>query len=159
MLSGCSNKIEDNEKNNTNNIESNEIKSKQNQFLEDKGYKIISSNGVVESYILGSDTLVGPNYGLIWGIQSVTVDDYIGKTIDTYGFIVKNHKLDTIGDKNETLVWLLVCEGEIIGGYSLPNSSEPLYGGVYSIDGETLEEVTGIDFQTWREEWEGKYKK
>ena len=70
---------------------------------------------------------------------------------------MNNHKLDTLGDMDETLVWLNVCENEVVGGYSFPNNSENLYGGVYSIDGLTLEEVTGMDFPTWQKEWQKKY--
>lgn len=136
------------------------IKLTPEQFLKEKAYEIISSDGKVDSYKLGSETLVGPHFAPIWGMQNINVDSYIGKTIDTFGFIVKNHPLDRMSgnSKHQTRVWVLVCEGKVVGGYSLPDYDTPHNGGVYSIDGKTLEEVTGEDFQTWREKWEGKYK-
>ncbi|NLL05731.1 MAG: hypothetical protein GX270_08090 [Clostridiaceae bacterium] len=50
-------------------------------------------------------------------------------------------------------------DDKIIGGYSRINFKEVKAGAnIYSIDGRTLEEFTGLDFQTWRESWDKKYK-
>jgi len=96
-------------------------------------------------------------YSNSWGLQEIEASSYIGKQIDIYSYIVDNHPLDKLGDLNETKLWLMVCENEIIGGYSLQNNSVALYGGVYSLDGLTLEEFTGMDFPTWQEKWQNKY--
>jgi len=45
----------------------------------------------------------------------------------------------------------MVCENKAIGGYSLPD--EDLIGGVYSLEGKTLEEVTGLNYQDWLKKW------
>ena len=126
----------------------------QTKYLEDKGYNIIEENGKVSSYTLEKDILLKT---ICWGVQTFDIQPYIGKQIDTYSYIVDNHPLDKLGDLNQTKVWLLVCENEIIGGFSLHNTTDTQYGGVYSLDGHTLEEVTGMDYQDWREEWFAKY--
>lgn len=129
----------------------------QAEYLNEKGYNISKSNGIIDSYVLEKEILNKQPYSNIWGLQKIEVQPYFSKNIDIYSYVVNNHKLYTLGDMNETLVWLIVCENVIVGGYSLPNNSETLYGGVYSIDGLTLEEVTGMDFPTWQKEWQRKY--
>lgn len=128
---------------------------KTQQFLIEKGYKIIKIEGKVDSYELKKDTLLGPHYGIVWGVQSIDLQNLMGKKIDTYGFVVKKHPLDSAIDNNkcQTKVWVLVDEDKVVGGYSLPDYDEPYYGGVYSMDGKTLEEITGEDFQTWSKKW------
>lgn len=49
----------------------------------------------------------------------------------------------------------MFVDGEIIGGYSYPN--ENVYGAVSSLEGKSLEEVTGLTFLEWREDWADKY--
>jgi len=127
------------------------------EYLNGKGYNISKSKGIIDSYVLEKELLSKQLYSNIWGLQDIEIQTYFGKPIDVYSYIVNNHKLDTLGDMDGTLVWLIVCENKIVGGYSLPNNSETLYGGVYSIDGLTLEEVTGMDFPTWQKEWQKKY--
>jgi hypothetical protein len=50
----------------------------------------------------------------------------------------------------------MLSEGKVIGGYSFPNI-DGLAGSVYSLDGKTLEEVTGITFKEWSDNWKKKY--
>lgn len=151
-LSGCSNLAVDEEKN-----VSISIVEKQSEYLNENDYNIIKSNGITETYILQKSILTEQPHNIIWGLQNLNPEDYFEKTIDAYSYVVSNHKLDSYGDKEETQLWLLICEKEIIGGYSFPNNTEKLYGGVYSLEGLTLEEVTGMNFQTWSEKWMGKY--
>jgi len=47
---------------------------------------------------------------------------------------------------------------DVIGGYSIPDYQELHMGWVYSIDGETLEEMTGMSYPGWLEEWNKAYK-
>lgn len=49
----------------------------------------------------------------------------------------------------------MLSEGNIIGGYSYPNAN--VSGAFSSIDGKTLEEVTGLSFQQWQDNWKKKY--
>ncbi|MEG6616389.1 hypothetical protein V6C27_08160 [Peptococcaceae bacterium 1198_IL3148] len=50
----------------------------------------------------------------------------------------------------------MLSDGKIIGGYSCPNANV-VGASYYSIDGRTLEEVTGLSFQQWQENWKKKY--
>lgn len=74
--------------------------------------------------------------------------------ISVYSFTVTNHPLGTFDD-SKSKVSILLCEGKVIGGTSFPNTA--MDGAPYSLDGKTLEEVTGKSFQKWSEEWEKKY--
>jgi len=151
LLFGCNSKND--EENNTISIT-----EKQTEYLNTNNYDIVKSNGITETYILQKNILTEQPHNIIWGVQNLNPQDYLGKTIDVSSYLVSNHKLDSYGDKGQTHLWLLICEEEIIGGYSFPNNTETLYGGIYSLDGMTLEEITGLDFQTWSEDWMNKYK-
>jgi len=139
---------------------SEDIDKSPKELLESKGYEIILENGLVDTYELTKENLIKLPYANIWGLQSINPIEYIGKTINTYSFIVKNHKLDDMknNNKKETLVWVMTHDDKVIGGYSFPNYDVPHSGGVYSLEGETLEEVTKMDFQEWRENWENRFQ-
>jgi len=49
----------------------------------------------------------------------------------------------------------MLSEGNVIGGYSCPNDN--VVGACSSIDGKTLEEVTGLSFKEWQNNWKDKY--
>jgi hypothetical protein len=51
----------------------------------------------------------------------------------------------------------MMAESKVIGGYSYPNAK--IYGAISSLDGKTLEEVTGLSYQKWLESWAKKYGK
>jgi hypothetical protein len=48
-----------------------------------------------------------------------------------------------------------LAEGKVIGGYSFPNKE--MVGWYFSLDGKTLDEVTGLSFKEWSEKWKQKY--
>ena len=93
----------------------------------------------------------------IWGVQKEEPDKYFGKEITVYGFTVKNHPLEK--EYNiKTNVSIMLCEGKVIGGTSFPVQGKALLmGAPYSFDGKTLEEVTGMSFKEWTENWKKKY--
>ncbi|MEJ8544792.1 hypothetical protein [Brevibacillus borstelensis] len=128
-------------------------------FLNAKGYKIESSEGFVSSYTLTKEYLANDG-SHAWAYQAVNPDVYLGKEISLYKFIVSNHPLDLESPTDEydkTVIVLMTSGTEVIGGTSAPHSKELLLGGPYSLDGKTLEEVTGLSFQVWREQWVEKY--
>ncbi|ETT61218.1 hypothetical protein BSK66_23620 [Paenibacillus odorifer] len=134
--------------------------SKAEQFITDMGYLIISNEGIVSEYLLDKKLLTEMPYIQYWSVQSVDPIDYIGKEITTSKLIVKNHPLDNEKDntKKQTLIFLLEADDEVIGGYSFPDFDELHMGWVYTIDGKTLEELTGEAFPNWSKEWNLKYK-
>lgn len=54
---------------------------------------------------------------------------------------------------------VLLSDGEVIGGYSYPvkKDNAELMGGVYSLDGKTQEELTGLSYSEWFAQWKNKY--
>lgn len=167
MLTGCSNSSEEAIKNTDRKVlEKIPVESTRDieEYLAGKGYTVLSSPVKVETYKLGKSMLIDFPDQSIWGLQDCEPSDYIGKDIELYKCKVKDHPLDSYkGNINHrTNSWVMVCENNIIGGYSFPDFDDappelvPV-GGCYSLDGRTLEEVTGIDFQEWREKWVKKY--
>jgi hypothetical protein len=130
------------------------------EYVKSQGYEITGYKGEVKKYTLEKSKLYGSTgsipYQQSWGVQMVEPDKYFGKEITIYGFTIKNHPLETIYKNSKgTNVYIMLSEGKVIGGYSYPNAD--IDGSCYSIDGKTLEEVTGLSFQQWSEEWKKKY--
>jgi hypothetical protein len=63
-------------------------------YLEGKGYKIISSEGLVQSYELTKGKLMELPYSMYWGLQTTDPEPFLNKNVDVYKFVVKNHSLD-----------------------------------------------------------------
>ncbi len=131
------------------------------QYVEEQGYMVTSRSANVQTYVLVKSKLFGSEdsmlYQQTWGVQKVEPDPYIGKEIAVYGFTVRNHPLETIYNR-ETDIAVMVCEGKVIGGTSFPaQQDELLMGWPYSLDGQTLEEVTGLTYQEWSDKWKKKY--
>jgi len=124
------------------------------KYIKNQGYDIITQNGDIQKYTLEKSKLQTIQYQQIWGVQKADTDKYLGKEISTYSFTVEKHPLVKIY-KVKTNVFIMFSDGKVVGGYSFPNGK--LYGSVYSLDGKTLEEVTGLSYQQWRENWDKKY--
>lgn len=152
LLFGCSNNliIENSKKEYSN----------EERFITDKGYLITSNEGIVSEYLLDKKLLTEMPYLQYWSVQSVDPLSYVGKRITTSKFIVKNHPLDNENDnrKEQTIIFLMEADNEVVGGYSFPDYDELHKGWVYTIDGKTLEEFTGISYPKWSNEWNLKYK-
>jgi hypothetical protein len=129
-------------------------------YIKSHGYKIITYKGQTQKYTLEKCQIYGeknlPNM-LFWALQNTNPETYIGKEITVYSFIVKNHPLDKFAnsDKYRTFLNIMICENKIIGGSSRP--AEETIGGADSLDGKSLEKVTGLTYEQWLEEWEIKY--
>lgn len=148
ILTGCGNVVKGDEKT-------------AEQYVEQQGYKITSRKGEVQKYILDKSKLYGSTetvpYQQSWGVQYVEPDKYFGKEITVYEYTVKNHPLEKLYNI-ETNVFIMINEGKVIGGTSFPVQGKVLLmGAPYSFDGKTLEEVTGMSFKEWSENWKKKY--
>ena len=111
--------------------------------IEDYGYQITKHLGLVSKITLDKSMFEdgkaeNKQYKQIWSVQGVDKEDYYGKEITTYGFTVKNHPLEK-KYKVDTNVYFMFCEGEEIGGYSIPNNG--LTNEIYSDTGKTAEEL------------------
>ena len=129
-------------------------------YLKSQGYEITAYKGEIQKYTLEENMLYGPaslQYQQIWSVQSYEPDKFFGKEISTYGFTVDNHPLqkrDSNG-RNGVNIYIMITDGKVIGGYSYPDAD--VNGAYSSLEGKTLEEVTGLSFHQWSEEWKKKY--
>lgn len=136
------------------------------EYLESKGYDIITAKGSSGSYILERSTILEEPYSGIWAVQPVDPDHYFGKSITTYSYVVTNHPLEEIysvaehPDVYEIHVNVMLSEGEVIGGtsYPVPTDGSVMMGGFYSVDGQTLEEISGLLYTEWIDLWKNKYQ-
>jgi hypothetical protein len=126
--------------------------SESQSYLEQKGYRIVSEEGIAQSYVLSKQKIIELPYMIYWGLQSANPSDFFGKTIQVQKFIVTNHPLN----KKNVDVYVYLADGQPIGGTSHPNG-DTSDGGYWSIDGKTLEELQDKPFQEWRENWVEKY--
>ncbi|MVX67295.1 DUF4830 domain-containing protein [Clostridium chromiireducens] len=130
-------------------------------FVKSQGYTIITRKGEIQKYTLERSKLYGGintlEYQQAWAVQTVEPDKYFGKEIVVYGYIVKNHPMqkEDRNAKDGVNVYVMLCEGNIIGGYSYPNAD--VVGAFSSLDGKTLEEVTGLSYKEWQDNWKTKY--
>lgn len=130
------------------------------QYVLDRGYTIVQNEGIVHEYILDKKQLVEMPYVQYWSVQDVDPLMYVGEKISTSKFAVSGHPLDENSDydKPQTTVYVMSSATGIIGGYSYLMHSEMNDGWVYTIDGQTLEQHTGISYSAWLEQWQDKYK-
>ena len=128
------------------------------QYVKAQGYDVISNKGEIYSYILDKSKLSGNKASLPiqqeWAVQNTEPDKYFGKEINIYGFTVSNHPLEQIYQA-KTHVDVMISEGAVIGGYSFPDNDSD--GACYSLDGRTLEEITGLSYIEWSNRWKKKY--
>lgn len=130
-------------------------------YVKSQGYNITDRKGEIQKYTLEKSKLYGATetllYQQMWAVQMVEPDKYFGKEIVIYGFTVKNHPMQKRDKnaKNGVNVYIMLSEGKVIGGYSYPNAN--VFGAYSSIDGKTLEEITGLSYQEWLDNWKKKY--
>ncbi|MGC5327977.1 hypothetical protein [Brevibacillus sp. SYSU BS000544] len=109
-------------------------------FLHEKGYEIISSKGLVETYVLTHELVQTLPYKRTWHLPGNNPAALYGKQIDVYHHTVKNHPLDLftcckMKPSGKTNTFVFVSEHQIVGGTSYPVTPEPLMGGSWSLDG------------------------
>ena len=128
-------------------------------YIESQKYKIIKNIGYINSYSLNTDMLYDSIYSVInqqiWSVQKDNPYKYLNKQINVYKFTVENHPLEQKFNVNIN-VYIMICNNEIIGGYSIPNDDND--GSIYSLDGKTAEEITGLNAKQLSEKWKEKYR-
>ncbi|WP_202962863.1 hypothetical protein [Tumebacillus flagellatus] len=134
------------------------------KYLQDKGYQIISAEGKVDEYQITKEKLTQMPYMVNWGLQSVDPTPFLGKNVQITKFIVKNHPLDQwttkgVKSKKQTELYIYEVDHQVIGGTSIPVVDENLDGGMWSLEGKTLEEVQGKEYPIWRKEWLEKWSR
>ena len=124
-------------------------------YVNSVNYKMVSYKGIKNEYILTKKNLAKPPYYIIWGMQdNIDIKDFLNKKVSVIELIVTDHplmeKIKNYKYKSIRL-YLLLVDDNIVGGYSTTLNSTD--GGLYSINGNTLEEKTGMSFQKWRAWW------
>ena len=137
------------------------------QFVRNKGYRVLNAEGQVGAYVIGTDTLVRLPYIQFWAVQTLDPTPLWGKEAVVEKFTIDHHPLDHfqtgIGKLATTAlgrtdVWVLSVDGVPVIGWSFPVTNNRLTGGVYGLNGENWEDVhPGQDFQKWREAWEDRF--
>ncbi|MDQ0913859.1 hypothetical protein [Paenibacillus sp. V4I5] len=159
-LVGCSNSQSVNK--------SNESDTVAKDYLQGKGYKVILDEGISETYTLTKEKLMSLPYSHYWGLQSEYPSKYLSKEVKVQKLTVTNHPLDNwkststkseniIKSKGKTNVWVYIVDNQAVGGHSYPHIDQQMYGGVWSLDGKTLEGVHSISFKDWSEQWKEKF--
>jgi hypothetical protein len=135
------------------------------EYLKSRGYIVISSAGLIYTYTLDASKLAAGmetwHFIDAWAVQQTAPEAYYGKSISLYRFVVKDHPLAS-ASYPDTNITVMMCEGRVIGGTSFPAVKEGdpiLMGAPSSLDGRTLEEVTGLTYVQWLKQWEAKYGK
>lgn len=107
-------------------------------------------------------------YSNYWGLQTEDPSVYLDKEVNVQKFIVTNHPLDNwkstsakpeniVKSKGKTAIWIYVVDNQAVGGHSYPVIDQAMDGGVWSLDGRTLEEVHSMSYKAWLEQWEAKF--
>lgn len=138
---------------------SNPNRKEAERLIREKGYTIVKYRGSGTPYVLTKELLLKMPYSVAWGVQKEPPEQFLGKTIQSEHFLVKNHPLDHAHKESlgQTDVWILLAEGHAIGGTSLTHTKTPLYGGVYSLEGKTLEEIQPMSYLQWVDEWKKRF--
>lgn len=130
--------------------------------VEDSGYYVRERLGEVETYLLEEGRLDGRAENLdierMWSVQEEDPRTYLGQTISVYGFVVKNHLLQqTFRSPEKILAFVMISEGEVIGGYSYPEqNTEESY---YAFDGTSSTRILRDHyvFEGESETWKAEY--
>lgn len=125
-------------------------------YIKSKGYLITGYKGQLNTYTLQRSLLRETWYAQIWSVQNEPPENYYGREITTYGFVVDHHPLSQ-KYHFDTDVYLMMTGGKVVGGYSFPHSDPPMVGAVFSLEGKDLEERTGLTYTGWKDQWDKKY--
>ncbi|MBH5319056.1 hypothetical protein I6N90_14715 [Paenibacillus sp. GSMTC-2017] len=127
-------------------------------FLESKGYSIIKQQDDVVRYVLNEEMLIRMPDMVQWGLlEGVDPAVYIGKTIEVERYTATG----SLAIEGEAIITVFLSDGKSIGGFEtvLVKSSNNDAEGMFSLDGKTLQEVSGKSFEAWQRDWLERYGK
>ncbi|WP_433746079.1 hypothetical protein [Paenibacillus amylolyticus] len=132
-------------------------------YLKEKGFTVYKELGVIETYTLDKTKLTEMPYMLMWGLQQKDVTPFLNQKVNLKAYAVTNNSLKEklkLNNQESLEAVLMETKGEKVGGYLIKTnkeSNEPT-GNIYSLSGESLEEVVKQDLQQWESEWLDKYR-
>lgn len=104
-----------------------------------------------------------PSNAILLGLEQDDPAFYTEKKIWIERYEAFNHPLENVyrtimGEINENVhvyVHLLIVDQNVIGSYSyFDEEGQPQrFGGIYNIEGKTIEEITGMSYIEWIEEY------
>ncbi|ANE48849.1 hypothetical protein SY83_10395 [Paenibacillus swuensis] len=128
-------------------------------YLREKGFLIDSYEGERGSYQLTKANIKELPHMMEWGYfaeEGVDPELYFNRNIQVEHFIVKDHPRF----KKKAHVAVFLADNEPIGATSVPWTDEEALqaGWVYSLDGQTLEEVQPLPYPEWMQAWSKRYR-
>ncbi|MBR2564251.1 MAG: hypothetical protein IKE29_06480 [Paenibacillus sp.] len=132
-------------------------------YLKEKGFTVDKELGVIETYTLNKTKLTEMPYMLMWGLQQKNVTPFLNQKVNLKAYVVTNSNLKEklkLNNQESFEVVLMETNEENVGGYLIKTNqkSDKLTGNIYSLSGESLEEVVKQDLQQWEHEWLEKYR-
>ncbi len=137
-------------------------------FLEDKGYNVLEYIGSSQIYYHRGTVSFNDIKKL--ALIDLNYESLLDKPLTVEGYLVTNHPLDSSIKRiyetiksgltyrfkviypNMTRVYIVKCEDQVLGGYSLVcHQGMMLLGSqVYTLDGKTIEEKSKLTYDEWR---------
>lgn len=119
-------------------------------FLESKGYTNIRQEGRVVRYVVNGRLLSNTPTMEQWGLQDVDPSAYFGQTIAIERYAATGSPIR----EGEVSVSVFMSGDEPLGGFmAVPDED----GIGYSLEGKTLEEVSGKSYEAWKKDWLARY--
>jgi len=138
-------------------------------FLEEKGYNVLEYIGSSQIYYHRGTVSFNDIKKL--ALIDLNYENLLDKPLTVEGYLVTNHPLDSSIKRlyetiksgltyqfkviypNMTRVYIVKCEDQVLGGYSLVcHQGMMLLGSqVYTIDGKTIEEKSDLTYDEWRD--------
>ncbi len=126
--------------------------------IEEDGYNVVKNLGLGSEYMLLEEYMLETDHIKIWVVQDIYPDDYFGKVIMHYKYLVEDHPHDDRYGYPYTYMVLMICEGEVIGGFTIPITNEDiLVGGVSPMDGDDQKSHMGMTYREWIANWKDRY--
>lgn len=132
-------------------------------YLKEKGFTVDKEVGVIETYTLNKMKLAEMPYMLMWGLQQKDVTPYLNQTVSLQAYAVRNGSFKDklkLNNQESLEAVLMKTNGENVGGYLIrinKESNNPT-GNIYSLTGESIEEVLKRNLQEWEKEWLERYR-
>ncbi|TYP75486.1 hypothetical protein [Paenibacillus methanolicus] len=119
-------------------------------YLESKGYQNVRQEGRVVRYVINGRLLSKSPTMEQWGLQDADPSAYFGQTIAIERYVATG---SPVGE-GEVSVSVFMSGDKPLGGFvNVPGGDEV----GYSLDGKTLEEVSGKPYEAWKQDWLAKY--
>lgn len=128
-------------------------------YIENENYTVIMNLGLGNEYILLEENMREADYMKIWVVQDIYPDEYFNKVVRHYKYLIEDHPHDNVYGYPYTYMVMMICEEEVIGGYSIGVTNEEiLVGGVSPIDGDDQKLHMGMTYSEWLDEWQSRYR-